>query len=113
MTKDVARDSRTGELPAWARSRPEGLALALHVQPGARASRIAGEHGERLKICLRAPPVEGRANEELLRFLAQTLALPANRLHLTSGAASRQKTVLVHTHPQSAHELVTRLCTGK
>ena len=70
-----------------------GTYISLHVQPGARREGIAGLFGTSLKIALKAPPVEGKANDALLRFLAGLLAVPVSRLELCSGAGSREKKV--------------------
>lgn len=74
----------------------QGYILKVHVVPGARKTAVAGRHGDRLKVKVAAPPEKGRANEELLAFLARTLEVPLKSLHLTSGAASRAKVVAVH-----------------
>lgn len=71
------------------------MVLVLHVQPGAKRSEIAGLHGEALKIRLAAPPVEGRANEALLRFIADNFNVPLRQVTLKQGAQSRHKTVLI------------------
>ena len=71
------------------------LILALHVQPGAKRSEVSGLHGEALKIRLAAPPIEGRANEELLRFIAGLFGVPLRNVELLRGAQSRQKTVKI------------------
>jgi hypothetical protein len=104
-----ASDSRTPDLPAWARMHPQGLRLALHVQPGARRSQIVGEHGSRLKIALNAPPVDGKANDELLSFLASCLGLRRGALELAAGHASREKSVSVACEGRGAAALVGRL----
>ena len=52
-------------------------------------------HGEALKLRLAAPPVEGRANEALVEFLAETLGVPKSSIRIVKGGAARQKTVLV------------------
>lgn len=74
-----------------------GATLSLHVQPGAKKSECAGLHGEALKIRLTAPPVDGKANEALLRFLAQRLAIPRQQISLKSGQTSRQKVVEIES----------------
>jgi uncharacterized protein (TIGR00251 family) len=79
----------------WWRRDGESLVLVLHVQPGAKRSEIAGLHGEALKIRLAAPPVEGRANEALLRFIADNFNVPLRQVTLKQGAQSRHKTVLI------------------
>jgi uncharacterized protein (TIGR00251 family) len=73
----------------------QGYLLKIHVVPGARQTAAAGLHGDRLKVKVAAPPEKGRANEELLAFLARTLKVPRGNLHLTSGAASRAKVVAI------------------
>ncbi len=74
-----------------------GATLSLHVQPGAKKSECAGLHGEALKIRLAAPPVDGKANEALLRFLAQRLAIPRQQISLKSGQTSRQKVIEIES----------------
>ncbi len=75
----------------------QGFLLKLHVVPGARRTAVVGLHGDRLKIKVAAPPEKGRANEELLDFLARRLEVPRQAVHLTSGAAGRSKVVSVHS----------------
>ena len=65
--------------------------LQLHIQPGAKKTAVAGLHGEALKIRLAAPPVDGKANDALIAFLATALGLPKARISLTSGHSSRSK----------------------
>lgn len=69
--------------------------LALHVQPGARRTEVAGQHGGSVKIRLAAPPVDGKANEALVRFLAETLGIPRRNVRITAGLSSREKRVLI------------------
>ena len=82
-------------MAAWYRSNGETITLTLHVQPGAKRSEIAGLHGEALKIRLAAPPVEGRANEALLKFIAELFAVPQRQVELKQGAQSRHKVVAI------------------
>lgn len=89
-------------LPVWLRAGAEGIGLTLHVQPGAARTAVAGEHGDALKIRLAAPPIDGRANECLLAFLAERLAVPRSALVLRSGQTSRRKVVLVTGLPAVA-----------
>lgn len=79
----------------WLRLHGAGFRLALHVQPGAKRSEIVGPHGERLKIRIAAPPLEGRANEALLAFIAARLDLPRSKVRVIQGESSREKTVEV------------------
>lgn len=79
----------------WYRRDGEDITLALQVQPGAKHSEIAGLHGNALKIRLAAPPVEGRANEVLLKFIAGLFDVPLRQVTLQSGEKSRHKVILV------------------
>jgi uncharacterized protein len=74
----------------------QGYLLKIHVVPGARQTAVVGLHGGRLKVKVAAPPEKGRANQELLAFLARALKVPLQALHLTSGASSRAKVVAIH-----------------
>ncbi|MHB8792093.1 MAG: DUF167 domain-containing protein [Thermoleophilia bacterium] len=74
---------------------PEGTLLRVRLNPGARKSEIMGEAGGRLRIRLQAPPVEGKANRELARFVARELGLKKNRVTLISGEKSREKSLLL------------------
>lgn len=80
---------------SWLRAEAQGVTLTLHIQPGAKKTEVAGEHGEALKIRLHAPPVEGQANALLIAFLARRLGVPKTAVTLISGATSRAKRVRV------------------
>jgi Uncharacterized conserved protein len=69
--------------------------IMLWVQSNAKKSGFAGLHGERLKLKLSAPPVDGKANAAVLHFLSETLELPARNLSLIAGRSTRAKTVRV------------------
>jgi uncharacterized protein (TIGR00251 family) len=77
------------------RNTSSGIELDVHVQPGARRSAIAGTHAERLKIAIQAPPVDGKANDAVIRFFAQILRVPRSAVAITRGEKSRDKTVAV------------------
>ena len=77
---------------------PGRVVLELHVQPGAKRTEFAGRHGERLKVRLAAPPVEGRANEALIEFLAAEYGVPKRNVTIESGLSSRQKRVSIWKH---------------
>ncbi|HNT05510.1 MAG TPA: DUF167 domain-containing protein [Anaerolineae bacterium] len=77
------------------RETQSGVTIAVHVVPRASRTELAGLHGASLRIRVQAPPVEGAANKELLRFLARRLSVPASRIELLAGAGSRQKLILV------------------
>jgi uncharacterized protein (TIGR00251 family) len=80
---------------SWVVAATGGVRLTLHVQPRASRTEVAGRHGDALKMRLAAPPVDGAANEELVRFLAERLKVPRSAVTLVSGAGSRRKVVVV------------------
>ena len=73
----------------------DGIRLRVRVQPRASRTELAGRHGDALKIRLTAPPVEGAANEALLRFLAERLGVARSAVRLAAGAGGRAKVVAV------------------
>lgn len=80
----------------WLRVAADGrLTLTLHIQPGAKKTEVAGEHGDALKIRLAAPPVDGKANAALLAFIAERLGVSRSAVTLKSGQTSRRKVVEV------------------
>jgi uncharacterized protein (TIGR00251 family) len=91
----------------WLRETAEGVVLTVRVVPRAPQSRVQGVLGDALKIRLAAPPVEGKANTELVRLLADELDLHAGKIHLLAGATDRNKRVLIQG--LRAVEIATRL----
>jgi hypothetical protein len=81
--------------------------VVIHVQPRARATAVAGRHGDALRVRLAAPPVDGAANEELVRFVAERLALPRRCVRIVAGLTSRRK--VVEVEGLSAAEAAGRL----
>ena len=80
---------------AWARRGADGWTLAVHVQPGAKRSAVAGLHGERLKIRIAAPALDGRANDALVAFVAASLGVAKRSVRVASGERSRDKVVAI------------------
>ena len=79
----------------FARDTPDGCTLSVRIHPGARKSAITGIHDNALKISLTTPPVDGRANEALIAFLAEVLHVPKSRVDLLTGQTSRSKTLRI------------------
>lgn len=71
------------------------IALRVYVQPRASKNRVAGMHGNAFKICVTAPPVENKANEAVINFIADLLGVPRSSLAIKSGRQARSKTVLI------------------
>ncbi|MFA4943669.1 MAG: DUF167 domain-containing protein [Lentisphaeria bacterium] len=79
-----------------------GTVVRLHVQPRARRTEVAGRHGDALKLRVASPPVDGAANAEVCRFLAQALGLPKAAVTLLAGETGRGKRILVAGLPPDA-----------
>ncbi|WXL25366.1 DUF167 domain-containing protein [Ectopseudomonas mendocina] len=73
----------------------DDLILDCHLQPKASRDEFAGLHGDRLKIRLTAPPVDGKANAHLLAFLGDVFGVSKSQVNLESGLQSRQKRVRI------------------
>ncbi len=69
--------------------------LRVHIIPNAKIDKVVGEHGHAIKIKLRAPAVQGKANTALLRFLAEKLGVPRNAIVLERGERSRDKVIRI------------------
>lgn len=83
------------DLGKCAIERTEGVEIRIHLQPRASNTEIVGLYGEAVKIRVAAPPVDGRANGELCRFLARQLGVPQESVQVISGVSSRQKRVFI------------------
>ncbi len=83
------------------------LFLAIHAQPAAKRTAIVGIHGDKLKVCLASPPVDGKANSVLIKFFAKLLRIPKGSIELARGETSREKTLAVSR--LSSEELLERL----
>jgi uncharacterized protein len=81
------------------RETKDGVTVAVRAQPGAKKTAIVGVYGEgdaaHLKIAVQAPPIEGRANEALIKFLADKFDLPKSSVEIVSGELSRSKVFLL------------------
>jgi uncharacterized protein (TIGR00251 family) len=82
------RDERRGAGDA-------GVTLQVWIQPRASRTEIVGQHGDAVKIRVAAPPVDGAANDELVRFLAGQYGVPRSAVTITSGATGRRKTIVI------------------
>ncbi|MGJ0492328.1 MULTISPECIES: DUF167 family protein [Methylobacter] len=80
------------------------LTLNLHVQPKASKDEWAGLHGDRLKLRIKAPPIDGRANQHLLKFIAGEFGVSKSSCILVSGESGREKRVAI-TAPRKLPDL--------
>lgn len=78
---------------SWYRSESDKVILRLYVQPGAKQNEIVGLIGDELKLKLAAPPIDGRANVVLIKYLSQLFRVPKSKITLKSGEKSRHKIV--------------------
>jgi uncharacterized protein (TIGR00251 family) len=80
---------------SWYQIGRDGVTIQLHVQPGAKRTEVAGLYGDCLKLRLASPPVDGKANECLIEFLAERLGVKRAQVTITRGLSSRRKNVFV------------------
>lgn len=80
---------------SWLRATGDGVALDLLVQPRASRPRLGPIHGDRVKIAVTAPPVDGEANAAVIELVARALGVARGAVAVVSGQASRRKTVAV------------------
>ena len=73
----------------------DGCTVSVRVHAGARKDAVTGIHAGAVKVALSAPPVDGRANDALIAFVAEKLGLPRARVSLVAGATSRSKVLRV------------------
>lgn len=69
------------------------LLLNVYIQPNAPRHSYAGTYNNCIKLKIKAPPIDGKANQELLRFLGETFAVPQSRIRLLQGTGSRYKKI--------------------
>jgi uncharacterized protein (TIGR00251 family) len=93
-------------MPVWLLADDDGCIITLHIQPGAKRTEVVGEHGDALKLRLAAPPIDGRANDALIAFLAEKLDMPRQSVVLLSGQSSRRKRLRL---AQGSAQVVSRL----
>ncbi len=74
--------------------------LPLRAQPGASRARVVGIWNGKLKVAVTAPPDKGRANDELLRLLAELCGVRASALTLVAGERSRDKRIRIALAPE-------------
>ncbi len=83
----------------------QDLLLAVYVQPRSSKTEIVGIYGDRLKIRITAPPVDNKANQALIKFLAKIFAVPKSHITLLSGETNREKRFKIQT-PNKLPDLI-------
>jgi uncharacterized protein (TIGR00251 family) len=82
-------------MTAYASHNQDGVTLLLRLQPRAKREGLVGQHNGRLKVAVKAAPVDGAANEALTRLLADIFGLPKSAVVLLAGNTSKEKRVLL------------------
>lgn len=77
----------------WCSKHGDEIRLCVQVLPNAKKSEVVGLHDDVLKIRLKAQPIEGQANDELIRFIAAQIKVPKKQISILRGLTSRQKVV--------------------
>jgi uncharacterized protein (TIGR00251 family) len=80
---------------ALTRDTPEGLIVNVRVVPRSDRDEVVGVHGESLKIRINAPPIDGKANDRLVRFLSAQLDIPVSGIQIIRGLKTREKQLFV------------------
>ena len=94
----------------WITDRGKSLILTLRVVPRSSQNKIDGLFGEALKIRIQAPPVEGKANTYLLKFLAKQWKIPRRNLILLTGETGRNKRLEIVNPPDELRKELLSIC---
>lgn len=99
------------EMSWYKRQKDGSIFLFIWLQPNAKKTEISGLFGQppSLKIRVASPPIDGKANRELLQFLTNFLKLPKKALEITQGEASRRKTVRILGNVDTVTALLSKL----
>ena len=89
----------SGKVPLYIRASGDALILEVVVTPRSKKTRMTGFHGGYPKIALAAPPVEGKANDELLDFFRELFKLPPRSVEIVRGDTGRRKVLLIRKIP--------------
>ena len=90
---------------AWLSATASGYRLDIQVSPNGKKSEILEASDDILRIRLQAPPVDGKANEALIRFVAERCGLPKSRIRLTHGISSRKKRLAIESDKLTLPEI--------
>lgn len=95
---------------SWCSDLPGGVRLAVQISPNAKRSEVIGVLEDVLKIRLQAQPIEGKANEALVRFIAESLDVPKSAVVITHGHTNKRKLLEVSMRDLTA-EVVMKMLT--
>lgn len=80
----------------WINETPQGLDIKIRAVPRASKNEIQGIYDGALKVRLTSPPIDGKANQALIKFLSKTLGISKAQIELTRGQTGRSKTLRIH-----------------
>jgi uncharacterized protein (TIGR00251 family) len=80
---------------AWCSALPGGVRIAVQITPNAKKTEVVGVLEDALKLKLQAQPIEGKANEALVKYLAKVLSVPRSAVTITHGHTNKRKLVEV------------------
>ena len=87
------------------------LLLNLYIQPKASRDQIVGLHGDELKVAITAPPIDGKANAHLSKYLAKAFKVPKSNIHIVKGELGRHKQIRV-IDPKLIPSVITELMSN-
>lgn len=87
-------------MPGWFEWKGEELWLSLRIQPRASRDEITGPHGNALKVRITAPPVDGKANTHLIKYLAKAFGVSRTQVEMISGRTARDKQIRIRSPKQ-------------
>jgi uncharacterized protein (TIGR00251 family) len=94
---------------AWCCALPAGVRLAVQITPNAKKTEVVGVLDDALKLRLQAQPIEGKANEALVRYLAAALSVPRSAVTITHGLTNKRKLIEVKSAVLTVEDVVRRL----
>lgn len=102
----------SSELPSWLiwRGNDQWL-VQLVIRSGAKETRGNGELDGRLKLSIKAPPIEGRANQAIVQAIALAAGIPTSRVKLVSGAKSKHKSLVIEMPEEASDSLAKQLAS--
>lgn len=93
----------------WCSALPGGIRLAVQITPNAKKTEVIGVLDDALKLKLQAQPIEGKANEALVKFLAKALGVPRGAVTITHGQTNKKKLILVASETLTPDDVEQRL----
>ena len=89
------------------------LTIKIKVEPRSSKSGVVGPYGDALKVKLTSPPVEGKANKELIEVLAKAFGIAKKDVEIISGQSSKNKIVKLRSMPRKAEALLSKLSISR